>query len=64
MSLLYEPIVTQCLCIKVMNFKRRMVNMRLGSFVKEEAVVVNHFLTAIEVKEGRNISSSLVVYKL
>lgn len=64
MSLLYEPIMTQCLCIKVMNLKRRMVNMRLGSFIKEEAVVINHFLTAIEVKEGRNISSCLIVYEL
>lgn len=63
-TLLSKPAVTQKLGIKVVSLKGRMVNVALGPFEKEEAMVVHKLLAAGQVKECRHVSAVVVIHQL
>ena len=62
--LMTQPIVTKNLSIKVMGFKRTMVDMSLWSLKEEETVMINGNVPAVQASESRDIVSIAIVYNL
>lgn len=62
--LLAQPIVTQDLGVKVVRLERGMMDMHLGAFEKEEAVVVDELVAPVETEEDGDVDVVVVVHKL
>lgn len=63
-ALLAQPIVTQDLGVKVVRLERRVVDVHLGPFEKEEAVVVNLLRPPVQAEEDCNVLFFLIVGQL
>lgn len=59
-----KPVVPQNLRVKVVRFVRRVVNVRLGAFEKEETVMVHQLGATVEMEKRCDVSSTLVVNQL
>lgn len=59
-----KPVVAQNLGVKVVCFVGRVVDVRLGALEKEETVMVYQLGATVEVEEGGNVFSTLVVNQL
>jgi len=62
--LMTQPIVAKNLSIKVMSFKRTMVDMSLWSLKEEKTVMINGNVPPVQTSESRDIVSIAIVYNL
>ena len=62
--LMTQPIVTKNLSIKVMSFKRTMVDMSFWSLKEEKTVMINGNVPPVQTSESRDIVSIAIVYNL
>lgn len=62
--LVFQPLMTKRLDIKVMNLKTRMMNMGLRAFKEEEAVMIYHLLSSVQMHECGDITPIFVVYHI
>lgn len=63
-TLMTEPVVTEHLSVKVVRFEGRVVDVHLGTFKEEEAVVVHKVVSAVESEKDSLVDTFIVVDKL
>jgi hypothetical protein len=63
-SPLAQPIMAQNLGVKVVRLKRGVMDVHLGAFEKEEAVVVDKLVASVEPEEDGDVDLVVVVNEL